>query len=190
MTMARTSNKYDRLTAAANNLFLQKGFNMTTLADIANDANVPLGNVYYYFKTKSHIAMAVIELQHKQIIQGLESFSEEIDPKARLSKLVQHCLSHDVDDNEKLSVLMVGLWNDLSVESGDVFVKLQEATQTLITWCAGQFEKIGKGEESHQYARHLFAYLQGLLLHRKSNPISSQELPTESLMIARSLGFA
>lgn len=188
--MPKISNKRVLLTEAANTLFLQKGFNITTLADISNDANVPLGNVYYYFKSKTDIAIAVIEQQHKSIIRNLEDFSKEIEPAERLNKLVQHCLSRDVDVSEKPEVLMVGLWNDLNTGSGDAFVKLHEATQTLITWCAKQFETIGKGEASEQHARHLFSYLQGLLLNRKSNPQQQYDSQTESSMIANAFGFA
>ena len=48
-------NKCTCLLEAANKLVHQQGFNQTTLADIAKAAQVPLGNVYYYFKTKEDI---------------------------------------------------------------------------------------------------------------------------------------
>jgi TetR/AcrR family transcriptional regulator, transcriptional repressor for nem operon len=188
--MPKASNKRELLTEAANKLFLKKGFNMTTLAEIALDANVPLGNVYYYFKTKTDIAIAVIELQHKNLMQTLEDFSKETEPTERLSKLVQHCLSHDVEVSENLEILMVGLWNDLTTKSGDAFVKLQETTQTLTNWSTKQFENIGKGEASQHYARHLFCYLQGVLLNRKPNPQHPHDLQAESMMIAKALDFA
>ncbi|TCK18145.1 TetR family transcriptional regulator [Thiogranum longum] len=50
--MAGISDKRERLISAADKLILQQGFKQNTLADIANDARVPLGNVYYYFKIK------------------------------------------------------------------------------------------------------------------------------------------
>ena len=39
----------------------QQGIEKTTLADIAAAAGVPLGNVYYYFKTKSDLVDAIVE---------------------------------------------------------------------------------------------------------------------------------
>ena len=48
--MARTSDKRVRLVDAAKALIHKQGFNLSTLADIAQEADVPLGNVYYYFK--------------------------------------------------------------------------------------------------------------------------------------------
>ena len=53
-------NKRSRLLEAANRLVHAQGFNQTTLADIAREAEVPLGNVYYYFKTKEDIGHALI----------------------------------------------------------------------------------------------------------------------------------
>jgi len=57
----KETNKRSRLLEAANKLVHAQGFNQTTLADIAREAEVPLGNVYYYFKTKEDIGHALIE---------------------------------------------------------------------------------------------------------------------------------
>ena len=56
----RTSGKRERLVASAAALFHHQGVQRTTLAEVATDADVPLGNVYYYFKTKDDLVAAVI----------------------------------------------------------------------------------------------------------------------------------
>src|SRR3984893_6872237 len=57
--MARAHvDKRSRLVSAAVDLAYQNGFGATSLADIAREAKVPLGNVYYYFKTKEEIGFA------------------------------------------------------------------------------------------------------------------------------------
>jgi AcrR family transcriptional regulator len=53
--------KRERLIRTATRLLYRQGFAKTSLADIAQAAEVPLGNVYYYFKTKSELAEAVVE---------------------------------------------------------------------------------------------------------------------------------
>src|ERR1700761_5671229 len=53
--------KRARLIGAACQLVHEQGVENTTLADIAQAAGVPLGNVYYYFKTKNDIVRAVVE---------------------------------------------------------------------------------------------------------------------------------
>src|SRR5260221_12867581 len=66
--MARTHiDKRSRLVSAAVGLAYQNGFGATSLADIAREAEVPLGNVYYYFKTKDDIGEAIVELRLAQL---------------------------------------------------------------------------------------------------------------------------
>ena len=52
--------KRERLVAAARQLFHEQGVEKTTLAEIAAAAEVPVGNVFYYFKTKDAIVASVI----------------------------------------------------------------------------------------------------------------------------------
>ncbi|WP_343869414.1 alpha/beta hydrolase, partial [Dactylosporangium roseum] len=59
LIQARSSSKRDRLVRAACSLFHQRGVGHTSLADIAKTADVQIGNVYYYFKTKDDIIRAV-----------------------------------------------------------------------------------------------------------------------------------
>src|SRR5260370_13876368 len=64
MHMTRTHiDKRSRLVSAAVGLAYQNGFEATSLADIAREAKGPLGNVYYYFKTKDEIGQAIVELR-------------------------------------------------------------------------------------------------------------------------------
>src|SRR5439155_899624 len=62
--------KRDRLIEAAKIMFYQQGVTGTTLADIAQQAQVPLGNVYYHFRTKEALVEAVIQA-HLQELQSL-----------------------------------------------------------------------------------------------------------------------
>src|SRR5436190_6345156 len=81
--------KRQRLIAAASQLLHQQGVEKTTLADIAQAADVPAGNVYYYFKTKDDIIAVVIEAHVQQSKAALASIdSSHRSPKSRLKALV------------------------------------------------------------------------------------------------------
>ncbi len=68
MCMAKTHiDSRSRLVSAAVGLAYQNGFAATSLADIAREAEVPLGNVYYYFKTKDEIGEAIVERRLAQL---------------------------------------------------------------------------------------------------------------------------
>jgi AcrR family transcriptional regulator len=58
------SQRRDEIMAAAKNVFARKGFHNTTIADIAKEAGLAYGSVYWYFDSKDdlfHALMAVEE---------------------------------------------------------------------------------------------------------------------------------
>ena len=86
----RRPGKRERLIAAAMQLVHEQGSERTTLAEIAKAANVPAGNVYYYFKTKDEVIEAVIEAHAQQIRTTLASIdSRHRSPKSRLKAFVR-----------------------------------------------------------------------------------------------------
>src|ERR1700739_925289 len=88
--MARTPiDKRSRLVSAAVGLAHPNGVGATALADIAREAEVPLGNVYYYFKTKDEIGEAIVELRLAQLSAQRQQWDEGGSPKDRLCACVQ-----------------------------------------------------------------------------------------------------
>src|SRR5260370_508890 len=83
------TDKRSRLIQTAAKLAHRQGFRKTTLADIAEEAQVPLGNVYYYFKTKDELAAAVVEHRLKELGKLQQSWEEMDSPKERLCACVQ-----------------------------------------------------------------------------------------------------
>src|SRR5437667_7997452 len=80
--------KRDRLIEAAKIMFYQQGVTGTTLADIAQQAQVPLGNIYYHFRTKEALVEAVIQA-HLQELQSLFArLDRHPDPRQRLLGLL------------------------------------------------------------------------------------------------------
>src|SRR5258708_5168839 len=59
--------KRTRLNETAMKLAYRNGFRETSLADIAQAAHVPVGNVYYYFKTKEELGEAVENVPYRNM---------------------------------------------------------------------------------------------------------------------------
>src|SRR4051794_12132666 len=79
--------KRERLVTSATGLFRRRGVQQTTLAQVAEAADVPPGNVYYYFKTREELIGAVIEDQRGEVL-GLLSQLDTLDtPVERLQGL-------------------------------------------------------------------------------------------------------
>jgi AcrR family transcriptional regulator len=85
----RRPGKRERLVAAACDVVHRQGIAHTTLADIAEAADVPVGNVYYYFKTKDDIVAAVVQTHQDQITETLADLERRHrSPHARLKALI------------------------------------------------------------------------------------------------------
>lgn len=63
-----------RILRAATEIFSRKGFDGTRIAEIAQRAELPKANVYYYFPSKEDIYRAVI----RRLIEGWDRALEEI----------------------------------------------------------------------------------------------------------------
>ena len=88
-TTAERPGKRERLVSAARDLFHERGVQRTTLAEIADAADVPSGNVYYYFRTRDELVRAVIESQAQSIRGLLSSLATRSTPQARLKGLAR-----------------------------------------------------------------------------------------------------
>src|SRR5689334_15740575 len=84
-----TPDKRRRLVEGARLLLHQQGVEKTTLADIAQAADVPVGNVYYYFKTKDELVQAAIDARAQDIETALAALDRHRSPKARLKAFVK-----------------------------------------------------------------------------------------------------
>ena len=164
-------NKRSRLLEAANKLVYQQGFNQTTLADIAKEAQVPLGNVYYYFKTKEDIGQALIEQRtdfYRALLAGWEKSS---DPKKRILALIQEV--EDQRETLACSGCPIGsLCQELHKDGGPLADKAASLLGAILTWSEQQFRALGKGAQSADLALHLLSVLQGasLLTHAFNQP--------------------
>lgn len=87
--MRKGDDRRDALTGAAARLFWQRGYASTSLADIAAASGVPVGNVYYYYRSKAELARAVAAIfveETAAMLAGIEA--REAEPRARLAALV------------------------------------------------------------------------------------------------------
>ncbi|MFD3744201.1 TetR/AcrR family transcriptional regulator [Nocardia sp. NPDC058633] len=80
--------KRERLVQAATRVFYEQGIEKTTIADIAREADVPVGNVYYYFKTKDQFIAAVIELHARVLSGAVAEFADLPGPAEKLKAMV------------------------------------------------------------------------------------------------------
>lgn len=163
--------KRKQLVQTAMKLAYTQGFRKTTLADIAEESRIPLGNVYYYFKTKEEIGEAILEKRMADFELQREKWEAARSPQKRLEAFVQMTL----DNREMLArggCPTGTLCTELSKEGGQLAKKSGLLLNAPLTWIETQFRELGKGKESFGLAVHLLSALQGvsLLAHSSGDP--------------------
>ena len=153
--------KRTRLIETAMKLAYQRGFREASLADIAEAAHVPVGNVYYYFKTKDELGEAVVERR----LAEFRALRDEIDrlssPKERLFAFVESILRK----RERLArggCPLGGLCTELHKEGGALAKKSAALFTEPMGWLEEQFRAVGHEKDSRELAVHLFSAYQGM----------------------------
>jgi AcrR family transcriptional regulator len=162
MHMAKTHiDKRSRLVRAAVELAYQNGFGATSLADIAREAEVPLGNVYYYFKTKDEIGEAIVALRLAELSAERQRWDEAGSPKDRLCACVQG-VSENKDFLAEQGCAIGTFCSELHKMGGAVATQSTELFAQHLAWIERQFRALGKGKDSSGLAVHLLSAMQGV----------------------------
>jgi TetR/AcrR family transcriptional regulator, transcriptional repressor for nem operon len=155
--------KRQRLIEAAGQLLHQQGVEKTTLAEIAQAADVPAGNVYYYFKTKDDIIAAVIEAHVQQAKAALASIDgDHRSPKSRLKALV----SEYAGQSEVIALYGCphgSLCSELDKRPASPDFAVAELMRVPIEWAEGQFRALGRSD-ARDLAVSLIAAYEGSAL--------------------------
>lgn len=160
--MTRRNDKRSRLIQAADQLFQQQGVNITTLANIAALANVPLGNVYYYFKSKESIVTAVIDVHTQNLKQLFNEWDSKLqNSKDRLAALIQHQASLS-EQMANYGDPLGSLCQELSKQGGVLAEISSKLLREMYQWVQQQFKQMGKvDEDANNLALNLLSGLQG-----------------------------
>lgn len=161
-TTAKRGGKRERLAAAAAQVLHEQGMEKTTIADIARAADVPLGNVYYYFKTKDQLVEAAIDA-HAQTLAGMISALDELPtPQARLKAL----LAGWVEQREltaRYGCPTGSLASELDKRDDGLDQTLATVMRVLLDWAERQFLALGR-TDARELAVALIASYQGISL--------------------------
>src|SRR3979411_1834686 len=162
--MTRTHiDKRSRLLSAAVDLAYQNGFGATSLADIAREAKVPLGNVYYYFKTKDESGEAIVELRLAQLSAERQRWNEAGSPKDRLCACVQGVFENK-DCLAQRGCAVGTFCSELHKGGGSVATRATEIFAQHLAWIESQFRALGKGKDPNGLAGHLLCALTAVCL--------------------------
>lgn len=97
-----------RIMAAAQELFAAKGFNGTSIRDIARAADMSMSNMYHHFGSKENVLIAIYEEGAEEILTELHAVvNMDMDPVARLELLVERHMKYAQKVNSKARLFTV-----------------------------------------------------------------------------------
>lgn len=154
--------KRQHIIDAANALFYHKGFASTSFADIADDADIPKGNFYFYFRTKKALLQAVVDDRLKRMNALIAGWREDFkDPRQRLHRIA------DIPSADKSQITQFGCpMGTLSAELGKQDTANHNFTVAMFDQLLAEAETCLKEmgypkANAKRQARHLIVRLQG-----------------------------
>ncbi|OEE67009.1 TetR family transcriptional regulator [Enterovibrio norvegicus FF-33] len=88
MSRIRAKNQ-EKIIDVASQLFAEKGYAATTTAEIAQRAEIPKPNLYYYFNTKDNLYRAVLESVTLPLLEASLPIEQLDDPREALTQYIR-----------------------------------------------------------------------------------------------------
>ncbi len=134
----------------------------TTIADIAQVAEVPVGNVYYYYKTKDQLIQAAIGAHALTLREVIAVLEQDADPAGRLKGLVRGWVEQR-DLAAEYGCPTGTLATELDKCADGLDQELAEVMRGMLDWIEVQFRAMGR-DDAGELAVALLASYQGISL--------------------------
>jgi len=159
--MIQSVDKRERLVAAASELFHHQGYHQTSLADIAYRAGVPIGNVYYYFKTKEALGCAVVAQRRTSFEQLFAELGKLSDARTRLLSFLDL-----VDEWSGIATAhgcpVGSLCQELDKDRTELAEHADGVLQLQYDWVLAQFEQLLDDRDANSAAARAGEFLSSL----------------------------
>lgn len=166
------TNKRARLVEAAVQLFHQKGYARTSIADVAKTAGMPSGNVFYFFKAKEDLARAVVDDWCRMLAEYLSGYNSHQDYRKRIEKFIENARVIS-EMYVALGCPLAGLARDLRQEGNALPAEAKRVYALQFEWLTSQFTLGGFSvPQATAHTRFLMAGYHGaiLLAHAQGDP--------------------
>ena len=129
--MGRTSNAKERLLQVAFDLIWEQSYGSVSVDDICVRAKVKKGSFYYFFPSKSDLAVAAYEEHWQQKRPSYDqTFSPQVPPLERIENFCQHIYESQKEKKAKtgrvLGCPFASVGCELSTQDEKIRVKAQE----------------------------------------------------------------
>jgi len=121
-----------KLLSAAGRLFRERGFERTTVRDIAAAVGIHSGSLFHHFASKEDILKGVmIEVIRFNTARMLGAIDGAVEPRERLRALIACELESIVGDTREAMAVLVHCWDSLSADRQQEVLALRKAYESL-----------------------------------------------------------
>lgn len=158
----QTQSTRDMIVAEADTLFYERGFETTSLADIAAPLGISRGNFYHHFKSKDAILDAVIDLRLSATSAMLEHWEETATtPRSRILSFIRLLIVN------RSRIMAHGcpvgtLCSELAKLDHAFQHRAAQIMGLFRSWLTAQFRAQGVGDQAELLALHLLTWSQGV----------------------------
>lgn len=184
---ARSQAQRERILAAAQACFVERGFHAASMANIAETADMSAGLIYRYFESKSAIILAIIERQLNVARSKIAQLSGSTDLVAAIVE------SHAADQRRDPEAMNSALFLEMSAEAtrdpqiGAALAAFDATIRTgLADWLARSPAQGGHGlpaEVAGARALMLVCLIEGLKVREAREPQLDPALVAQGLGI-------
>lgn len=176
-TQAKSADTRQKILDTARAIIVGKGYAAVGLNEILNQAGVPKGSFYHYFKSKDDFGRELLEAYFSEYMEKLDSLlgGSGVPAKQRLMKFFEHWQESQCNACQEEKCLVV----KLSAEVTDLSEQMRQALQQGIDKVQGRLAKcvaeaIDSGElvvseSPEELARELYCLWLGATLVSKVN---------------------
>jgi AcrR family transcriptional regulator len=136
------SQRRDDIIAAAKDVFARKGFHTTTIADIAKQAGLAYGSVYWYFESKDELFLALMAVEEAALrghieaaMAALVTSHENTGPEAAFRGAVRAVFEFFEADRATVKLLLrdaYALGDRLEKYVGEIYERCVDDIETVI----------------------------------------------------------
>lgn len=134
MTLQEKTDKREQLLNAAEELFAEKGFDGTSVRDIAQKADVNLAMISYYFGSKEKLLQVLIEQRMASSSELLDELvkNTKMTPWEKIEKLIDYYVNKILDGRRFHAIINQEYNTDRSREILDIITSIKMKNYSLI----------------------------------------------------------
>lgn len=153
--------KKQEILQAALRLFSEKGFNETSVQEIANEAHISKGGFYTYFSSKKGLMLEMIKEYHDKIIDQASQFQllENASPWQQLASYIELEIRTLLEHQSFFYVV----FKEFPPKADEQVTKWMDETQITITNNQLNIFRLIYGKEFESYYTDLIVIMQGLV---------------------------